>query len=91
MQIAAFVRALDILGESSKQALLYHLKEHYGIVLEDASSFSLERLNVALQDLVGEAAEVIMGKTCAWKWAGFRAIMRIAIAKNMFNRRWILR
>jgi hypothetical protein len=29
-------------------------------VLEDASSFSLERLNVALQDLVGEAAEVIM-------------------------------
>lgn len=90
MQIAAFVRALDILGESSKQALLYHLKEHYGIVLEDASSFSLERLNVALQDLVGEAAEVIWG-TCAWKWAGFRAIMRIAIVKNMFNRRWILR
>jgi hypothetical protein len=31
-------------------------------VLEDASSFSLEGLNVALQDLVGEAAEVIMGK-----------------------------
>lgn len=61
MQIAAFVRALDILGESSKQALLHHLKERYGIVLEDASSFSLERLNVALQDLVGEAAEVIMG------------------------------
>jgi hypothetical protein len=61
MQIAAFVRALDTLGESSKQALLYHLKEHYGIVLEDASSFSLERLNVALQDLVGEAAEVIRG------------------------------
>jgi hypothetical protein len=60
MQIAAFVGALDILGESSKQALLYHLKERYGIVPEDASSFSLERLNVALQDLVGEAAEVIM-------------------------------
>jgi hypothetical protein len=60
MQIAAFVKTLDILGESSKQALLYHLKERYGIVLEDASSFSLERLNVALQDLVGEAVEVIM-------------------------------
>jgi hypothetical protein len=39
MQIAAFVRALDILGESSKQALLYHLKERYGIVLEDARHF----------------------------------------------------
>ena len=30
-------------------------------MLEDASSFSLERLNVALQDLAGEAAEIIMG------------------------------
>jgi hypothetical protein len=39
MQIAAFVRALDILGESSKQALLYHLKERYGIVLEDTRHF----------------------------------------------------
>jgi hypothetical protein len=57
---AAFDQVLDLLGHASKKALLFHLKQRYGISLNNWESFSLERLNVALQDLLGVTGAILI-------------------------------
>lgn len=52
--------ALEMLGENSSQALLYHLKDRYNIDVE-SGSIELDSLQSALTDLLGPGAEVIMG------------------------------
>lgn len=58
-------RAFGILGESSKKALVYHLKERYGIDIfddYDHHNITIAELEYALKDLMGkEAGLLLMG------------------------------
>jgi hypothetical protein len=51
-------KALEIFGESSSVALIFHLKSKYGINIE--GDFSLAGLDAALSDLLGSGAQVIL-------------------------------
>lgn len=50
---------LDMLGENSSAALLFHLKMKYNIDVE-SGDVTLEGLKPALTDLLGPGADVIM-------------------------------
>ena len=55
----AIYDALDMLGENSSKALLFHLKDNYNIDVE-SGSVTLEGLKPALAELLGPGADVIM-------------------------------
>ena len=55
----AIDRAFGVLGESSKNALLYQLRREYHIdIYKD--NVSIETLESALQDMLGEGGTVLM-------------------------------
>jgi hypothetical protein len=61
--VAAFDSALDMLGQTSKQALLFHLKMRYEISFDDANTFSIEKLFAVLTSFLGNgSANIIMEK-----------------------------
>ena len=49
--------ALGILGDASKAALLYHLKDKYKISLD---SCTMAEVNAALKEMLGEGASIII-------------------------------
>lgn len=53
---AALARALDVLGEPSKQVILYHMAKR-GV---DPSSASVKEIETALYAMLGPAASIIM-------------------------------
>ena len=55
----AIYDALDMLGENSRKALLFHLKDEYNIDVE-SGSVTLEGLKPALAELLGPGGDVIM-------------------------------
>jgi hypothetical protein len=55
--------ALDFLGPSAKNALLYHLVNECGIRLEFETCSTLHELERALEDLMGKAAAQIIMKS----------------------------
>ena len=55
----AIYAALDMLGENSSAALLFHLKDKYNIDIE-SGDVTLEGLPPALAELLGPGADVIM-------------------------------
>jgi hypothetical protein len=55
----AVMDALDMLGENSSRALLFHLKSKHGIDVE-SGKIALPDLQAALADLLGPGADVIM-------------------------------
>lgn len=60
--VVALDKALNMLGQTSKKALLFHLKERYGISFDD-NAFSVEQLFSALRDILGNGgASIIMEK-----------------------------
>lgn len=60
LKAAALDRTLDMIGKSSKEALLYHLENHYGIV-PGRKEVSLTQLQDALRNLFGESvAELLL-------------------------------
>ena len=55
----AIYDALDMLGENSRKALLFHLKDKYNIDV-GSGGVTLEGLKPALAELLGPGADVIM-------------------------------
>ena len=55
----AIYDALDMFGENSNKALLFHLKDKYNIDIE-SGNVVLEGLQSALAELLGPGADVIM-------------------------------
>lgn len=51
--------ALDLLGDNSSRALLFHLKSRYGIDVQ-SGKVVLTDLQSALRELLGPGADVIM-------------------------------
>jgi hypothetical protein len=47
--------ALDMLGQNSKHALLFHLNKQFGISVDGSNSFTFEQLRLALESLLGSA------------------------------------
>ncbi|MEW6604362.1 MAG: hypothetical protein AB1351_06690 [Thermoproteota archaeon] len=54
----AIDRSLDMLGEDSKKALLYHLTHTFKIPLE--GNCSLEQIENALKQILGEGAAIVV-------------------------------
>ncbi|MEP0824976.1 MAG: hypothetical protein HRF40_05775 [Nitrososphaera sp.] len=53
--------SLDVLGEPSKQALLYYLQERHNISIQDGGRcFSLEEVETALNALLGAGSLMII-------------------------------
>jgi hypothetical protein len=52
---AAFDQALNMLGQPSKHALLFHLKERYGISVDGDVPFTFQQLRLALEKILGAA------------------------------------
>ena len=62
---AVLSEALDVLGQSSKRALLYQLRKGYNISIEKEnldSAISLERLQSALKDILGASGASMITK-----------------------------
>lgn len=59
---AALSEALDVLGQPSKRALLYQLKEGYGISADFDSSISIKRLQSALTEILGATGALLVMK-----------------------------
>ena len=59
MKAVALDRTLDMIGKSSKDALLYHLENNFGI-MPDRDGFSLIQLQKALQSLFGESVTELL-------------------------------
>lgn len=60
LKAAALDRTLDVIGKSSKDALLYHLENDYGIT-PGRNEVSLTQLQDALRSLFGESvAELLL-------------------------------
>ena len=55
----ALEKSLDMLGESSKKALLFHLKHTFNIPL-DTKNCSLEEIEGALRQILGEGASIVV-------------------------------
>ena len=53
-------RSLDILGQNSKDALLFHLKHAYNISLDGGSCSSLEEIQRALKEVLGRGAALMI-------------------------------
>ena len=60
LQVEALDSTLDMLGQNSKRALLFHLKESCDISLNPAGSFSLQQLNAALQQVLGASGATVI-------------------------------
>jgi hypothetical protein len=60
LQVEALDNTLDMLGQNSKRALLFHLKESSGISLNPANSFSLRQLDAALQRVLGASGATVI-------------------------------
>ena len=56
----AFLSAASILGDSAAQALVFVLKDRYKISLGDPPCSSREEIEVALVDISGAAAEILL-------------------------------
>jgi hypothetical protein len=55
----AIDRAFSILGEPSKQALIYYLQHNYNMdIYQD--NVSIQKLESSLKDLVGEGKDLLM-------------------------------
>lgn len=52
----ALDEALNMLGQLSKQALLFHLKEQHGISFDTSIPFTFEQLRLALECILGSPA-----------------------------------
>jgi hypothetical protein len=55
----ALERSLDILGEPSKKALLFHLRHTFKIPI-DRKNCSLEEIEGALKQILGEGASLVV-------------------------------
>jgi hypothetical protein len=55
----ALERSLDLLGEPSKKALLFHLTHTFKIPI-DRKSCSLEEIEDALRQILGEGASLVV-------------------------------
>lgn len=53
-------RSLDILGPSSKDALLFHLMHTYNISLDEANCSPLEEIQDALRQVLGKGAALVI-------------------------------
>lgn len=53
----ALERSLDMLGEPSKKALLFHLTHTFKISLDD---ISMEELESALKEILGESSSLVI-------------------------------
>ena len=58
MQVEALDSTLDMLGQNSKRALLFHLKESCDI--SPADSFSLQQLDAALRQVLGTSGATVI-------------------------------
>lgn len=56
----ALDRSLDILGEPSKKALLFHLTHTYKIPLEAKDCCPLDKIEGALRQILGEGASLVV-------------------------------
>lgn len=52
---AAFDEALNMLGQPSKHALLFHLKERCDISIDGDVPFTFQQLRLALEKILGTA------------------------------------
>jgi hypothetical protein len=50
-------RALNVLGDSSKQTLMFHMAKHYGISFDRGCS--IREIEVALRGILGSGAAII--------------------------------
>ena len=58
--------ALDMLGKSSVEALLYHLRSEYGVRIESGVPIDMKKLELALADMLGvKCSELIMSYIAA--------------------------
>jgi len=51
-------RALDVMGESSKKTLMFHIAKHYGISFE-GKGCSIGEIEAALKGILGSGAAII--------------------------------
>lgn len=57
----AFDRALDILGNESKQALIWHLKQEYGVDVAEIGPPDISKIRYALTSLLGtDGSEIVL-------------------------------
>jgi hypothetical protein len=53
-------KSLDILGPSSKNALLFHLMHTYSISLDEGNCSQLEEIQDALKQVLGKGAALVI-------------------------------
>ena len=51
--------ALSVLGESSKQAMIYYMTKYYGISFGGSNTSSLQEIEAALRGILGSGADII--------------------------------
>jgi hypothetical protein len=57
--MASLENALAVLGESSKQTMIYYMSKYYGISFEGERASSLAEIEAALRGILGSGAVII--------------------------------
>jgi hypothetical protein len=57
--MSSLENALAVLGESSKQTMIYYMTKYYGISFEGSKISSLEEIEAALRGILGSGAVII--------------------------------
>jgi hypothetical protein len=60
--ISSLENALAVLGEASKQTMIYYMTKYYGISFGGNKASSLEEIEAALRGILGSGAVIITEK-----------------------------
>ena len=57
--VASLEYALSVLGESSKQTMIYYMTKYYGISFGGGRTSSLAEIEAALRGILGSGSDII--------------------------------